>query len=630
LIEGTGKAAKTGIGLSGQGASLLKSMVADGMTQYNAFAKKLKKQKQENIQKKQKQQRLETLNEVKVKQPIIIGNQNPVPQNPPPVVIKPLIDIPKRKDKKSKEEPEFVAEDYVPEFHLDGTYQVPPISLLNDPPPKEVEVGYEEEILLQSQVLEQKLADFGINGRVVQVLPGPVITMYEFEPAPGVKLSRIVSLADDLALALRAVSLRILAPVPGKPVVGIEIPNTKMEMVSFKDLIASDEFQNADSKISLAIGKDSIGLPRVENLATTPHLLIAGSTGSGKSVGLNAMICSILLNATPDEVKMIMVDPKMLELSIYDGIPHLIAPVVIDPKKAAGALQWAVTEMETRYKLMSEQGVRNIIGYNEYVEKLQQEYEEKLRELELEKEEAKKNPSKNVEDPEEEEEEEILPEPPAKLPYIVILIDELADLMMVASKGVEECLTRLAQMARAAGIHLIVATQRPSVDVLTGVIKANFPARISYKVISRVDSRTILDAMGADKLLGKGDMLFLPPGTSRLLRIHGPWVSDHEIKRIVDFIKKQKKAVYQEDIFKTIETEEKIRDQDEEYDEKYDEAVQLVAKERQASISYIQRRLRIGYNRAARIIEMMEKDGVVGPSDGVKSREVYVKPILFE
>jgi S-DNA-T family DNA segregation ATPase FtsK/SpoIIIE len=286
--------------------------------------------------------------------------------------------------------------------------------------------------------------------------------------------------------------------------------------------------------------------------------------------------------------------------------------------------------METRYKLMSEQGVRNILGYNEYVEKLQQEYEEKLRELELEKEKAKKNPSKNVEDPEEEEEEEILPEPPAKLPYIVILIDELADLMMVASKGVEECLTRLAQMARAAGIHLIVATQRPSVDVLTGVIKANFPARISYKVTSRVDSRTILDAMGADKLLGKGDMLFLPPGTSRLLRIHGPWVSDHEIKRIVDFIKKQKKAVYQEDIFKTIETEEKIRDQDEEYDEKYDEAVQLVAKERQASISYIQRRLRIGYNRAARIIEMMEKDGVVGPSDGVKSREVYVKPILFE
>jgi S-DNA-T family DNA segregation ATPase FtsK/SpoIIIE len=408
-------------------------------------------------------------------------------------------------------------------------------------------------------------------------------------------------------------------------VVGIEIPNSKMEMVSFKDLIASDEFQNASSKLSLAIGKDSIGQPKVENLATTPHLLIAGSTGSGKSVGLNAMICSILLNATPDEVKMIMVDPKMLEFSIYDGIPHLIAPVVIDPKKAAGALQWAVTEMETRYKLMSEQGVRNIIGYNEYVEKMQQDYEEKLQELEKEK----KKPRKNTEDTEDDE-EEFLPEPPAKLPYIIILIDELADLMMVSSKGVEECLTRLAQMARASGIHLIVATQRPSVDVLTGIIKANFPARISYKVTSRVDSRTILDAMGADKLLGKGDMLFLPPGTSRLLRIHGPWVSDQEIKRIVDFIKKQKKPVYQEDIFESVVEEEKTQDQDEEYDEKYDEAVQLVAKDRQASISYIQRRLRIGYNRAARIIEMMEKDGVVGPSDGVKSREVYVKPILFE
>jgi S-DNA-T family DNA segregation ATPase FtsK/SpoIIIE len=450
--------------------------------------------------------------------------------------------------------------------------------------------------------------------------------MYEFEPAPGVKLSRIVSLADDLALALRAVSLRILAPVPGKPVVGIEIPNSKMEMVSFKDLVASDEFQNSSSKLSLAIGKDSIGQPKVENLATTPHLLLAGSTGSGKSVGLNAMICSILLNATPDEVKMIMVDPKMLELSIYDGIPHLIAPVVIDPKKAAGALQWAVTEMETRYKLMSEQGVRNIIGYNDFVEKVQQEYEEKLQELEKEK----KKPSKNTEALEEDDEEESLPEPPAKLPYIVILIDELADLMMVASKGVEESLTRLAQMARAAGIHLIVATQRPSVDVLTGIIKANFPARISYKVTSRVDSRTILDAMGADKLLGKGDMLFLPPGTSRLARIHGPWVSDQEIKRIVAFIKKQKKPVYQEDIFESIVEEKQTKDQDEEYDEKYDEAVQIVAKDRQASISYIQRRLRIGYNRAARIIEMMEKDGVVGPSDGIKPREVYVKPILFE
>jgi len=423
-------------------------------------------------------------------------------------------------------------------------------------------------------------------------------------------VSRIISLADDLSLAMRATSLRILAPVPGKSVVGIEIPNSKKETVSFKEIISSREFRDSPSKLSLAIGKDNIGQPVVQDLATIPHLLMAGSTGSGKSVGLNAMICSILLNATPDEVKMIMVDPKMLELSIYDGIPHLIAPVVTNPKKAAAALQWAVSEMENRYKLMAEAGVRNIIGYNQFVEKLENEFEY---EAEVDA----------------EDEEEETPARPTKLPYIVVLIDELADLMMVASKGVEESLTRLAQMARAAGIHLIVATQRPSVDVLTGIIKANFPARISYKVTSRVDSRTILDSMGADKLLGKGDMLFLPPGTSRLLRIHGPWVSDLEIKRIVDFIKSQKKPEYQEDIFQAA-AQESPAGEDEEFDEKYDEAVALVAKDRQASISYVQRRLRIGYNRAARIIETMEKEGVVGPSDGIRPREIYVKPILFE
>jgi S-DNA-T family DNA segregation ATPase FtsK/SpoIIIE len=388
----------------------------------------------------------------------------------------------------------------------------------------------------------------------------------------------------------------------------------------------SDEFQGSHSKLTLAIGKDITGEPAVQDLAKTPHLLMAGSTGSGKSVGLNSMICSILLNATPDEVKMIMIDPKMLELSVYDGIPHLIAPVVTNPKKAAAALQWAVTEMESRYKMMAERGVRNIGGFNDLAEKLKKEYE-----IEFKKHEKANKCLKTVsEDNEDEEEEVLLPEPPAKLPYVVVLIDELADLMMVASKGVEDSLTRLAQMARAAGIHLIVATQRPSVDVLTGIIKANFPTRMSYKVTSRVDSRTILDAMGADKLLGRGDMLFLPPGSSNLLRLHGVMVSDEEIERIVGFIKKQAKPLYEEDIFQAAEIEAKDEAEEEEYDEKYDEALAIVAKERQASISYIQRRLRIGYNRAARIVETMEREGVVGPSDGVKPREVYVSPIETE
>ena len=544
---------------------------------------------------------------------------------PEPVVVE-------RQDKQEKnkkeEKPEFVVQENFPFVGSSDKYEIPPMSLLNDVPP---EVGTDAEkarkdILASSAILEKKLSDFGIEGRVVQVLPGPVITLFEYEPAPGVKVSRIVSLADDLALAMRCVGLRILAPVPGKPVVGIEIPNLRRETIYFKDVMESDAFQESDSKLNLAIGKDITGEPAVQDLATTPHLLMAGSTGSGKSVGLNSMICSILLNATPDEVKMIMIDPKMLELSVYDGIPHLIAPVVTNPKKAAAALQWAVTEMETRYKMMAERGVRNISGYNDLAERLQKEYEAELKKREK----ANKGVKPVDEDGEDEEEENLLPEPPAKLPYVVVLIDELADLMMVASKGVEDCLTRLAQMARAAGIHLIVATQRPSVDVLTGIIKANFPTRMSYKVTSRVDSRTILDAMGADKLLGRGDMLFLPPGSSNLLRLHGVMVSDEEIERIVSFIKKQAKPVYEEDIFQAAEIEAKDEEEEQEMDEKYDEALAIVAKDRQASISYIQRRLRIGYNRAARIIETMEREGVIGPSDGVKPREVYVSPIEIE
>ena len=531
----------------------------------------------------------------------------------------------KQGKKETKEETaEFVVQDHFSFMSTPGKYQVPPLSLLEEPPPgrNTQDDKARDEILASSAILEKKLLDFGIDGRVVQVLPGPVITLFEYEPAPGIKVSRIVSLTDDLSLALRCVGLRILAPVPGKPVVGIEIPNMRRETIYFKDVMTSDVFQESTSKLTLVIGKDITGEPAVQDLATTPHLLMAGSTGSGKSVGLNAMICSILLNATPDEVKMIMIDPKMLELSVYDGIPHLISPVVTNPKKAAAALQWAVNEMESRYKIMAECGVRNIGGFNELAEKLQKEYE-----LELKK---NKKANKGIKLENAEDDETMIPEPPAKLPYIVILIDELADLMMVASKGVEDSLTRLAQMARAAGIHLIVATQRPSVDVLTGIIKANFPTRMSYKVTSRVDSRTILDAMGADKLLGKGDMLFLPPGTSKLHRLHGVMVSDEEIQHIVEFIKKQAKPHYQEDIFDAVVQEEKSEGEDEPYDEKYDEALAIVAKDRQASISYIQRRLRIGYNRAARIIETMEREGVVGPSDGVRPREVYVSPIEIE
>jgi S-DNA-T family DNA segregation ATPase FtsK/SpoIIIE len=585
LLDGMGSAVVAGVRLSGRGALQMKSGVREGIEKYRAArAERIDQMEQREL--------------LLPSAPLIV-----TPDRPREIEI---LEPPRRKEEPS----EFVIEEDVPKPARAGKYKVPPISLLEEPPPMEDSKQIRDEILESSGILEQKLADFGIQGRVVQVLPGPVITLYEFEPAPGVKVSRIISLADDLSLAMRATSLRILAPVPGKSVVGIEIPNSKKETVSFKEIISSREFRDSPSKLSLAIGKDNIGQPVVQDLATIPHLLMAGSTGSGKSVGLNAMNCSILLNATPDEVKMIMVDPKMLELSIYDGIPHLIAPVVTNPKKAAAALQWAVSEMENRYKLMAEAGVRNIIGYNQFVEKLENEFEY---EAEMDA----------------EDEEEETPARPTKLPYIVVLIDELADLMMVASKGVEESLTRLAQMARAAGIHLIVATQRPSVDVLTGIIKANFPARISYKVTSRVDSRTILDSMGADKLLGKGDMLFLPPGTSRLLRIHGPWVSDLEIKRIVDFIKSQKKPEYQEDIFQAA-AQESPAGEDEEFDEKYDEAVALVAKDRQASISYVQRRLRIGYNRAARIIETMEKEGVVGPSDGIRPREIYVKPILFE
>ncbi|MEC7641256.1 MAG: DNA translocase FtsK [Nitrospinota bacterium] len=535
--------------------------------------------------------------------------------------------VPETKAKEIESE-DFAVQKAFPFEENPGDYKVPPLSIL-DPISGPKDPGKaKEEILVRTSTLENKLSAFGVDGRVVQVLPGPVITLYEFEPAPGVKVSRILSLTDDLALAMRSSSVRILAPVPGKAVVGIEIPNPTRETVFFKEIISSESFTESPSKLIMALGKDNIGDPVALDLAQVPHLLIAGATGSGKSVGINALICSILLNASPDNVKMIMIDPKMLELSLYDGIPHLISPVVTNPKKAAAALEWAVSEMERRYSLMADKGVRNIKAFNQLVERQQKE-----RAAQKKAEKKKMSPETSLadswEDNAAQKDEESAPL--KKLPYVVIIIDELADLMMVASKAVEECLTRLAQMARAAGIHLIIATQRPSVDVLTGIIKANFPARVAFQVVSRVDSRTILDSTGAEKLLGKGDMLFLPPSTSSLRRIHGVMVNDDEINRIIRFIKEQQEADYHEDIFDLpVDDQSPVDDDKGEFDEKYDEAVALVANAQQASISMVQRRLRVGYNRAARMIEIMEKEGVVGPPDGIKPREVYVKPASLD
>ena len=487
-------------------------------------------------------------------------------------------------------------------------HALPPLTLLDAPPPLVAPAG-REVLTERSARLEEKLRDFGVEGRVVQVLHGPVVTMFEYAPASGVKVSKIANLSDDLALGMEALSVRIVAPLPGKGAVGIEIPNEVRMPVNLKEILTSRDFQDHDGRLSIALGKDILGRPAITDLAKIPHLLIAGATGSGKSVGLNAMICSLLLRRTPGELRFVMIDPKMLELSVYDGIPHLLTPVVTDPKRASVVLKGLVAEMESRYHLLSEAGVRNIQGYNE-----------KVTAPEGRANGRDKVPPEDAEAPP--------PSPPEPLPSIVVVIDELADLMMVTSKDVENSIVRLAQMARAAGIHLMVATQRPSVDVLTGLIKANFPARLSFQVSSRTDSRTILDANGAERLLGQGDMLFLPPGTSNLVRIHGAYVSEREIERVVESWKSQGDPEYDHALIVSEGDGSGGDDQEEaEYDEKYDEAVEFVARTGQASISKVQRRLRVGYNRAARMIEMMERDGVVGPADGVKPREVFAREI---
>ncbi len=472
-------------------------------------------------------------------------------------------------------------------------FKLPELSFLQDNPDKEIKV--QKNLLLKnSELLEQKLKDFGVEGRVSQVRPGPVITLYEFAPASGIKVSKIANLSDDLALSLSALSVRIIAPIPGKNVVGIEIPNETRQMVSLRDLLENQAFGSQKYHIPIPLGKGALGDPYIADLFRMPHLLVAGATGSGKSVFVNSLICSLLYRFKPDQVRFIMIDPKMLELSYYDDIPHLLLPVVIDPRKASLALKWAVREMEKRYDIMAKIGARNVDSFNQRIE--MRSMREKLQE--------------HVE----------VVQP---MPYIIIFIDELADLMMVTPKDVEISIARLAQMARAAGIHLIVATQRPSVDVITGLIKANFPARISFQVSSKIDSRTILDTGGAERLLGDGDMLYLAPGTAKVKRIHGAYISDQEIKQIADFLRAQSAPDYNNSILQWHE-EEKDPESPED-DELYQEAVTIVRGSRVASISMVQRRLRIGYNRAARMIERMEMDGIVGPQDGAKPREVLVE-----
>ena len=485
----------------------------------------------------------------------------------------------------------------------------------------------DEELKAQSEVLSRALRSFGVDGTVTEVRPGPVVTMYEFEPAPGTKVSRIVNLADDLALALKAISLRIVAPLPGKSVVGIEVPNRSRETVSLREVIMSDAFRRARSRLTMALGKDIFGAPVTADLKTMPHLLVAGATGAGKSVSLNTMLLSILFAAKPSEVKLLLIDPKMLEFQSYDGIPHLLRPVITDPKSAARGLGWVVAEMERRYKLLAEAGVRNIDAYNRKVADMHETFaeqdsppgEQTERPMAFLSEEARLSAGETSIAEGEQGCMQPKPTPPEPLPFIVVMIDELADLMMVAPKDVEDKIARLAQMARASGIHLVLATQRPSVDVLTGLIKANFPARIAFQVSSKTDSRTILDANGAEALLGRGDMLYLASGTGRLARLHGSFVSDDDVRLVVEFVKKQALPVYNPEL-QSLKLDDAA--EEESKDEVYEQAKELVLSSGQASASLIQRRLRVGYPRAARMIEQMEAEGIVGAAGRDGRREV--------
>ena len=504
------------------------------------------------------------------------------------------------------------AEKQEPLFELPADSALPPLKLLDQPKPSQDRYS-EATLEAMSRQVELKLIDFNIQAEVVAVHPGPVITRFELQPAPGVKGSQISNLSKDLARSLSVVSVRVVDVIPGKSVIGLEIPNASRELVSLSEILSSREYEEIHSSTVLGLGKDISGHPVVMDLSRMPHLLVAGTTGSGKSVAINAMILSLLYKSPPKNIRLIMIDPKMLELSVYEGIPHLLTPVVTDMKEAANALRWCVSEMERRYQLMANLGVRNINGFNKKVSEAA-------------------DRGQPLADPfytpaGEDDEAPALEE----LPYVVILIDELADMMMTVGKKVEELIARLAQKARASGIHLILATQRPSVDVITGLIKANIPCRIAFQVSSKVDSRTILDQMGAENLLGHGDMLFLPPGTSVPVRVHGAFVDDHEVHKVVENIKSRGGPNYQDDI--TLDPGDGgaapipgLETASDDTDPLYDEAVRIVTETRKTSISYIQRRLKIGYNRAARIVEEMEASGLVGPLEANGNREILAGP----
>jgi S-DNA-T family DNA segregation ATPase FtsK/SpoIIIE len=548
------------------------------------------------------------------RQEVVREEQKKVGIRPPPRIEAPA-PLPQKSDRVERER-------QVPLFDAPKSSELPALSLLDEPGTREH--SYSEEALeAMSRLVEIKLRDFGIEVEVVAVQPGPVITRFELRPAPGVKVSQISTLSKDLARALSAISVRVVEVIPGKSVVGLEIPNEKREIVTLGEIIKSKPYDEVGSPLALALGKDIGGVPIVADLARMPHLLIAGTTGSGKSVAINAMVLSLVYKATPEHVRMIMIDPKMLELSVYEGIPHLLSPVVTDMKQAANALRWCVAEMERRYQLMSALGVRNIGGFNRKVKDAA-------------------DAGKPIKDPIRMQKiaqgvpgvvEEDVPELTA-LPFVVVIIDELADLMMIVGKKVEELIARLAQKARASGIHLILATQRPSVDVITGLIKANIPTRIAFQVSAKVDSRTILDQGGAESLLGHGDMLYLPPGTSIPTRVHGAFVSDQEVHRVVAGLKMASPPVYIDEILEgprnpipgfPSDEEESAQGgaPDAEADPLYDEAVRIVTETRKASISGVQRRLKIGYNRAARLVEAMETAGLVGPLQSNGNREIY-------
>jgi S-DNA-T family DNA segregation ATPase FtsK/SpoIIIE len=539
--------------------------------------------------------------EAAVKREVVVVQERARIIESPPIHIEPQVVVVPRSERMEKEKQVSLFLD-MPDTNL------PPLSILDEPPLNQETVSVET-LEFVSRLIEKKLSDFGVEVKVVAAYPGPVVTRYEIEPAVGVKGSQIVNLARDLARALSLISIRVVETIPGKNYMGLELPNPKRQIVRLSEIVGSKIYNDGASSLTIGLGKDIAGNPVVADLAKMPHLLIAGTTGSGKSVGINATILSLLYKADPNQVRLILIDPKMLELSIYEGIPHLLAPVVTDMRQAGHALNWAVGEMERRYKLMSKLGVRNLAGYNQKI-------------IDAEKREEKiPNPFSLTPD---------APEPLEKLPTIVIIIDELADLMMVVGKKVEELIARIAQKARAAGIHLILATQRPSVDVITGLIKANIPTRIAFQVSSKIDSRTILDQMGAEALLGMGDMLYMPPGTGLPMRVHGAFVSDEEVHRVVQHLKSQGEPNYIEGILEGGSSEEGGGDlllgdsSSAEADPLYDQAVAIVLKNRRASISLVQRHLRIGYNRAARLLEQMERSGLVSTMQSNGNREILV------